>query len=327
MLGLGAPGVWFSLRPPRKEGLLWRLLLLAGIAVDADADHPGAEAHIDAAPVGVVNSPHAASAPYVGSPASNKAVAGAGTYDYVATGAIGTDAIRVAVRENEVAALLPPVAHPLGLAVDLGTTKIAAVIAESDDQGGLKVIGVGGAGCNAVNRMIQAKMEGVEFIVANTDIQALKANNAPVKVQIGQKITKGLGAGANPEVGRQAALEDTDKIIELLTERGRLLHVDARQHITPASLLLEQMHVTLRERNYDVGGVQTQLRLFHHLEVDVPVVSQLDKGTYRDIHAVVTQCQYTYDRFRFGQIVQIRRRNHRRPEWPIMPPAHPEWNG
>jgi len=80
----------------------------------------------------------------------------------------------------------------------------------------LKVIGVGGAGCNAVNRMIQAKMEGVEFIVANTDIQALKTNKAPVKVQIGAKITKGLGAGANPEVGRQAALEDTDKIIELI---------------------------------------------------------------------------------------------------------------
>lgn len=80
----------------------------------------------------------------------------------------------------------------------------------------LKVVGVGGAGCNAVNRMIQSKMDGVEFIIANTDIQALKTNSAPVKVQIGSKITKGLGAGANPEVGRQAALEDTDKIIELL---------------------------------------------------------------------------------------------------------------
>src|SRR5882762_1635153 len=76
----------------------------------------------------------------------------------------------------------------------------------------IKVIGVGGGGCNAVNRMIRAKVEGVEFIAANTDLQALKLSQAPVKLQIGAKLTKGLGAGANPEVGRKAALEDTDKI-------------------------------------------------------------------------------------------------------------------
>jgi cell division protein FtsZ len=80
----------------------------------------------------------------------------------------------------------------------------------------LKVIGVGGGGCNAVNRMIRAKVEGVEFIAANTDLQALKLCQAPVKLQLGAKLTKGLGAGANPEVGRKAALEDTDKIIEAL---------------------------------------------------------------------------------------------------------------
>ena len=80
----------------------------------------------------------------------------------------------------------------------------------------IKVIGVGGGGCNAVNRMIRAKVEGVEFIAANTDLQALKLSQAPVKLQIGAKLTKGLGAGANPEVGRKAALEDTDKIIEAL---------------------------------------------------------------------------------------------------------------
>src|ERR1700716_169077 len=80
----------------------------------------------------------------------------------------------------------------------------------------IKVIGVGGGGCNAVNRMIRAKVEGVEFIAANTDLQALKLSQAPVKLQIGGKLTKGLGAGANPEVGRKAALEDTDKIIEAL---------------------------------------------------------------------------------------------------------------
>ena len=80
----------------------------------------------------------------------------------------------------------------------------------------IKVIGVGGGGSNAVNRMIRAKVEGVEFIAANTDMQALKLSQAPVKLQMGAKLTKGLGAGANPEVGRKAALEDTDKIIESL---------------------------------------------------------------------------------------------------------------
>jgi len=80
----------------------------------------------------------------------------------------------------------------------------------------IKVIGVGGAGGNAVNRMIDAGLTGVEFIVANTDVQALRNSKAGVKLQIGSKITKGLGAGATPEVGRQAALEDTDKIIEVL---------------------------------------------------------------------------------------------------------------
>jgi cell division protein FtsZ len=80
----------------------------------------------------------------------------------------------------------------------------------------LKVIGVGGGGCNAVNRMIRAKLEGVEFITANTDLQALRMSQAPVKLQLGAKLTKGLGAGANPEVGRKAALEDTEKIIEAL---------------------------------------------------------------------------------------------------------------
>jgi cell division protein FtsZ len=80
----------------------------------------------------------------------------------------------------------------------------------------IKVIGVGGGGGNAVNRMIAARVEGVEFMVANTDLQALKASHAPVKIQLGAKLTKGLGAGANPEIGRRAALEDTEKIIDAL---------------------------------------------------------------------------------------------------------------
>jgi cell division protein FtsZ len=80
----------------------------------------------------------------------------------------------------------------------------------------IKVIGVGGGGGNAVNRMIQAHMEGVEFIAANTDVQALKLSQAPVKLQLGVRLTAGLGAGANPDVGRRAALEDSEKIIEAL---------------------------------------------------------------------------------------------------------------
>jgi len=80
----------------------------------------------------------------------------------------------------------------------------------------IKVIGVGGGGGNAVNRMIQAKMEGVEFITANTDVQALKLSQAPVKLQLGVRLTLGLGAGSNPDTGRSAALEDSEKIIEAL---------------------------------------------------------------------------------------------------------------
>ena len=80
----------------------------------------------------------------------------------------------------------------------------------------IKVIGVGGGGNNAVNRMIAAHVEGVEFIAANTDAQALAVSNASVKLQLGTKLTSGLGAGSNPDIGRRAALEDSDKIIESL---------------------------------------------------------------------------------------------------------------
>jgi len=80
----------------------------------------------------------------------------------------------------------------------------------------IKVIGVGGGGSNAVNRMVLAGLDGVEFLVANTDRQALRVNAAPTKIQLGGKLTKGLGAGADPNVGRQAALEDTDSILHAL---------------------------------------------------------------------------------------------------------------
>jgi cell division protein FtsZ len=90
----------------------------------------------------------------------------------------------------------------------------------------IKVIGVGGGGNNAINRMIEANVQGVEFIAANTDVQALEGSHAPVKLQLGVKLTSGLGAGANPDVGRRAALEDSDKIIEAL-EGADLVFVTA----------------------------------------------------------------------------------------------------
>src|SRR5262245_30383300 len=80
----------------------------------------------------------------------------------------------------------------------------------------IKVVGVGGGGGNAISRMIASGLQGVEFIAINTDLQALRANRAPVKIQIGGKLTKGLGAGANPDTGRLAAVEDTEKICDAL---------------------------------------------------------------------------------------------------------------
>ena len=80
----------------------------------------------------------------------------------------------------------------------------------------IKVIGVGGGGGNVVNRMIASRIGGIEFLSANTDAQALRTNHATTKIQLGEKLTKGLGCGAQPEIGRQAALEDTEKILEAL---------------------------------------------------------------------------------------------------------------
>jgi cell division protein FtsZ len=92
-------------------------------------------------------------------------------------------------------------------------------IQEETDLGTrIKVIGVGGGGCNAVARMMNAGLQGVEFYVLNTDMQALQASPVPNKLPIGSKITNGLGAGANPEIGRQAAMEDTNRIIEILED-------------------------------------------------------------------------------------------------------------
>jgi cell division protein FtsZ len=98
-----------------------------------------------------------------------------------------------------------------------GDGRLAVMLDEEQLGARIKVIGVGGGGGNAVNRMIQAGIKGIEFMVANTDVQAMRTSLAPVKLQIGGKLTKGLGAGANPEIGKQAALEDTDRILEALS--------------------------------------------------------------------------------------------------------------
>src|SRR5512144_1949619 len=87
---------------------------------------------------------------------------------------------------------------------------------DKQDAAKIKVIGVGGGGGNAINTMVAARLEGVEFIAANTDVQALAANKASVKIQLGRSASRGLGAGANPEVGRAAALEERDAIIAAL---------------------------------------------------------------------------------------------------------------
>ncbi|MGI6325336.1 MAG: cell division protein FtsZ [Bacilli bacterium] len=87
---------------------------------------------------------------------------------------------------------------------------------EMDQLAKIKVIGIGGAGSNAVNRMIESGVQGVEFIVANTDLQVLNISKAEVKIQIGAQLTEGLGAGSNPEIGKQAALESKDQIEEAL---------------------------------------------------------------------------------------------------------------
>ncbi len=97
-----------------------------------------------------------------------------------------------------------------------GRSRMFKIIEENRCQAVIKVFGVGGGGGNAINTMIEEGLQGVEFIAANTDAQALSRNLAPLKIQLGARLTKGLGAGANPDVGREAALEDRDLLRESL---------------------------------------------------------------------------------------------------------------
>jgi cell division protein FtsZ len=100
--------------------------------------------------------------------------------------------------------------------VEPRTGRLVFELEETKDNAKIKVIGLGGGGSNAINRMMEARFTGVEFIVANTDLQALRASPAPVKLQLGARLTLGLGAGADPEVGKKAALEDREQIKMLL---------------------------------------------------------------------------------------------------------------
>ena len=88
--------------------------------------------------------------------------------------------------------------------------------ADNGQFANIKVIGVGGAGCNTVNRMIEADLQGVQFVSMNTDAQALQSSNASHKLQLGAKLTRGLGAGSNPEIGQRAAEESREEIRALL---------------------------------------------------------------------------------------------------------------
>lgn len=91
----------------------------------------------------------------------------------------------------------------------------------------IKVIGVGGGGSNAINHMFQAGIKGVDFVVCNTDAQALENSPVPIKIQLGVSLTEGLGAGANPEVGEQAAIESTEEIKQMLGVNTKMIFITA----------------------------------------------------------------------------------------------------
>src|ERR1700743_1261340 len=111
---------------------------------------------------------------------------------------------------------LPAWIHHFHMGLPGGTRDHALIEFDDVSHAKILVIGVGGGGGNAVNTMISGNLDGVEFVVANTDMQALEANMAPHKIQLGNALTKGLGAGANPEIGRRSAEESMQSIADLI---------------------------------------------------------------------------------------------------------------
>src|SRR5690606_8962577 len=121
----------------------------------------------------------------------------------------------------------------------------------------IKVIGVGGGGSNAVNRMIEAGVQGVEFIAVNTDAQALNNSLAPIKLQIGEKLTRGLGAGANPEIGKKAA-EESRESIENVVEGADMVLVTAGMGGGPGTGAAPEIAASARELGALTVGVVTR---------------------------------------------------------------------
>ena len=140
----------------------------------------------------------------------------------------------------------------------------------------IKVVGVGGGGTNAVNRMIKMGIKGVDFIAANTDAQSLLGSKADVKLDLGRKTTRGLGAGANPEVGRQAAL-DSEELIKEAKTRSRLAYFTDSTHnvyLTPKNENLGPEHVFNRQLNSSKGCITTD---------QIPENSKLKELYFSDI--------------------------------------------
>ena len=159
---------------------------------------------------------------------------------------------------------------------------------ESKQSARIKVIGVGGGGSNAVNRMICEGVEGVEFIVINTDAQALRESSARIKVQVGAKLTKGLGSGSDPEIGRRAALEDTDKLIEVppATDDGPLGEASRRRLNEILEARAEDLFVHL-DKELARAGVSGQLIAGLVLTGDVAKMAGLADVAEQTLHMSV----------------------------------------
>ena len=144
---------------------------------------------------------------------ATKAVAPTVTAPVAAT----TPVVKHATAGKPVAAKTPSAAkHVFTFTPALSSGLAVSLETEAAVGANIKVIGIGGAGCNAINRMMRAGVRGVEFVAANTDLQSLRASLASRKIQLGEKVTKGLGAGTNPDVGKAAAEEAHDQLLECM---------------------------------------------------------------------------------------------------------------